>query len=206
MTPSGPAPSPALQGRFVRLEPYCDAVRSELQAALEGDLAAWTVFSRAGFGGHFDTWWADAQESFARGIAAPFAIRRLADGRVVGTTSFLNLRPHDRGVEIGATFLHADARAGAVNPDAKRLLLAHAFDGGLFGQPAHRVEFMIDLRNLRSQAAVAKLGAAREGVLRSQRITWTGHLRDTVVFSILAEEWPGVRARLNARLDAHSHP
>jgi RimJ/RimL family protein N-acetyltransferase len=81
-------------------------------------------------------------------------------------------------------------------------MLAHAFEGGLFGEPANRVEIMVDLRNLRSQAAVAKLGAVREGVLRRHKVTWTGHLRDTVAFSIIAEEWPDVRARLDARLAA----
>jgi len=198
-----PLPSPApLEGRFVRLEPYDEAVRHEVQAALDGDLEAWSLFSRPGFGPHFDAWWSDAKESAAKGAALPFAIRRLSDARVVGTTSFLNLRPRDGGVEIGATFLNAEARAGAVNPAAKRLLLAHAFSGGLFGAPAHRVELMVDARNLRSQAAVLKLGAVREGVLRKHKLTWTGHLRDTVALSITADEWPAVRARLDARLDA----
>jgi RimJ/RimL family protein N-acetyltransferase len=202
MSPA-PLPSPvALESRFVRLEPYEAALRPEVQAALDGDLDAWLLFSRPGFGPHFATWWAQAEESAAAGAAQHYAVRRLADGRVVGTTSFLNLRPLDRGVEIGATFLHADARASLVNPAIKRLMLAHALDGGLFGAPAHRVELMIDARNLRSQAAVAKLGAVREGVLRNHKITWTGHLRDTVVFSFTPEDWPAVRDRLDMRLSA----
>ncbi len=81
-------------------------------------------------------------------------------------------------------------------------MLAHAFDGELFGAPAHRVEFMVDVRNFRSQAAVRKLGATQEGVLRRNKVTWTGHVRDTAVFSIIAEDWPAVRDRLDARLDA----
>ena len=81
-------------------------------------------------------------------------------------------------------------------------MLAHAFDGGLFDQAAVRVEIVTDARNLRSQGAIAKLGAVREGVLRRHKITWTGHVRDTVVYSITDLDWPAVRARLEARLAA----
>jgi N-acetyltransferase len=98
-------------------------------------------------------------------------------------------------VEIGATFLNPDVRAGAVNPEAKLLMLGHAFNSG-----AVRVQFTVDTRNERSQAAVAKLGAVREGVLRRDKRTWTGYIRDTVVFSIIDSEWPEVRIRLEQRL------
>jgi RimJ/RimL family protein N-acetyltransferase len=191
-----------LNGRFVRLEPYADAAKDGLKAALDCDPDAWALFSRAGFGDHFDSWWSQAEDGEAAKTAINFAIHRLCDQRIVGTTSFLNARPTDRGVEIGATFLHPDARSSAVNPEAKRLMLAYAFDGGLFGEPAHRVDILTDARNLRSQAAIRKLGAIREGVLRRNKRTWTGYMRDTVVFSILAEEWPAVRAGLDARLAA----
>jgi RimJ/RimL family protein N-acetyltransferase len=196
------APIP-LEGRFVRLEPYNIGVKAELQACLDCDQDAWALFSKAGFSVHFETWWSGALEAEAAGKAIDYAIRRLSDGRIVGTSSFLNLRPKDRGVEIGATFLHPDVRAGVVNPEAKRLMLAHAFEGGLFGAPAHRVELVTDARNRRSQAAIAKLGAVREGVLRKHKLTWTGHVRDTVVFSITAEDWPLVRDGLDARLSFH---
>ena len=82
-----------------------------------------------------------------------------------------------------------------MNPESKRLLLANAFDAG-----AIRVEFMIDVRNARSQAAVEKLGGTKEGVLRNHKITWTGHVRDTAVFSITDADWPAVRERLDFRL------
>jgi RimJ/RimL family protein N-acetyltransferase len=99
------------------------------------------------------------------------------------------------GVEIGATFLRPDVRASVVNPETKLLMLGHAFDAG-----AVRVQFKVDLRNKRSQAAVAKLGAVREGVLRRDMRTWTGHVRDTVVFSIIDSEWQDVKRRLEQRL------
>jgi len=98
-------------------------------------------------------------------------------------------------VEIGGTYYHPDHRGGPVNPSAKRLLLGHAFTSG-----AQRVQFKVDALNLRSRAAVTKLGAKQDGVLRSDRLTWTGRRRDTVIFSILPQEWPAIRDQLDARL------
>ena len=97
------------------------------------------------------------------------------------------------GVSIGTSFLHPSVRGGPANPEMKLLMLDHAFDCG-----AERAQFKVDTRNRRSQAAVAKLGAVREGVLR--RDTWTGYIRDTVVFSILDHEWPELKARLQQRV------
>jgi RimJ/RimL family protein N-acetyltransferase len=119
----------------------------------------------------------------------------LADGEVVGMSSYLNIDRANAVTEIGGTYYRPDVRGGAVNPAAKRLLLTHAFDGG-----ARRVQFKVDALNARSRAAVLRLGAAQEGILRQDRVTWTGRIRDTAVFSILAEEWPKVRATLDARL------
>ena len=82
-----------------------------------------------------------------------------------------------------------------MNPASKRLMMAHAFESG-----ARRVQYKVDAINARSRAAVLKLGATQEGILRQDRVTWTGRIRDTVVFSILADEWPAVRERLDARL------
>jgi N-acetyltransferase len=98
-------------------------------------------------------------------------------------------------VEIGATFLRPDVRASFVNPETKLLMLGHAFNSG-----AVRIQFTIDVRNERSLAAVAKLGAVKEGILRRDTRTWTGHIRDTVVFSILDSEWPTVKLGLEQRL------
>ena len=124
----------------------------------------------------------------------PYAIRRLSDALVVGASTYFTAKAKQGGVEIGATFLRPDVRASFVNPETKMLMLDHAFNSG-----AVRVEFTVDVRNQRSQAAVAKLGATKEGVLRQHRRTWTGHLRDTAVFSIIDSEWPAVRLRLEQR-------
>jgi RimJ/RimL family protein N-acetyltransferase len=101
-----------------------------------------------------------------------------------------------RRLEIGSTWYEPAARGTAVNPACKLLLLAHAFD--VIG--VNRVALVTDARNARSQAAIARLGAAREGVLRANMITQGGRVRDTVIFSIVAAEWPAVRAGLLARL------
>lgn len=190
-----------LQGRFVRLEPYAEPLKDEVRAALDVDPDAWSLFARPGHGEHFDAWWADADRLASEDRWVNYAVRRLSDGRVVGTTSFLRVRPEHRGVEIGATVFHPEVRGGVVNPEAKLLMLGHGFACG-----AVRVEIVTDLRNRRSQAAIAKLGAVREGVLRKHKVTWTGHVRDTVVFSVTDEDWPAVRAGLEARLARWAAP
>ena len=189
-------PPVPLQGRFVRLEPLVEAHREALAAALDCDPETWNIYPVNGQREAFPAFWRSVTDDQAAGLRRAYAVRRLADDEVVGLTCFLALGTSERTVEIGATFLRLDARGGPVNPEMKRLMLAHAFEHG-----ALRVAFQIDARNLRSQAAVAKLGAVREGVLRRNQRTWTGHVRDTVVFSILDEEWPAVRERLDARLE-----
>jgi len=184
-----------LRGRHIALEPYSDALKEDVRAALDCDADAWQLFFVGGQGEQFENWWTTVNARVAAGTGVAYAIRDLASGRVVGTSSFLNIRPDRHSVEIGSTFLHPDVRAGYVNPEAKLLMLTHAFEQG-----ARRVELVTDLRNLRSQAAIAKLGAVREGVLRRDRTTWTGHIRDSVIFSIIDLDWPEVRRGLEDRL------
>lgn len=189
-----------LEGRFVRLEPITDDHRQDLRQALDCDPGSWEIMSTNGCGEGFDDWWGELMKQAGTGERIGYVIRQKSDGRVVGTTSFLNIRRLHRGVEVGATFLHPDVRSGFVNPESKRLLLGQAFDTA----EAVRVEFMIDERNSRSQAAVTKLGATREGSLRNHKITWTGYVRDTVVLSICDFDWPGIRDRLDMRLKEYS--
>lgn len=184
-----------LHGAAVRLEPITPEHRRELQAALDCDPEGWEIMSTNGCGEGFDDWWGALEGETKRGERMAYAIRHLEDRRVIGTTSYLNIRRIHNGLEVGATFIHPDVRSGPVNPESKRLLLAHAFDAG-----AIRVEFIADVRNARSQAAVLKLGATKEGVLRNHKITWTGFVRDSAIFSITDSEWPGVRQRLDYRL------
>jgi len=176
-----------LAGRFVRLEPLATRHRDEMRAALDGDEAAWSIMVSVGFGAHFDRWWTEAMA----GPGLVYAVVRQADGRVVGTSGYFEVSARHKRVEIGGTYYCPEARGGPVNPEAKRLLMHHAFERG-----AGRVEFVTDAINVRSRAALAKLGALEEGVLRHHKTTWTGRVRDTVMFSVLAGEWPTVRARL----------
>lgn len=186
-----------LAGRLVRLEPYAEALKAEVGRALDCDAAAWDLFSMSGQGEHFEAWWRNLNAQVRDGHWIAYAIRRLADEQIVGTTSFLHIKPERQSAEIGATFLRPDVRSTLVNAEAKLLMLEHAFRRG-----ARRIELLTDLRNLRSQAAIAKLGAQREGVLRRDRVTWTGHVRDTVLFSITDLDWPSVQQNLAARLSA----
>lgn len=186
----------ALEGETVRLEPFAPGMKEEVRAAIDCDADTWAIMPINPMGERFEAYWsaACAANPTERMV---YAIRRLADGRVVGTSSFYTSLADQGGVEIGTTFLHPDVRASTVNPEVKLLMIDHAFRSG-----AVRVQFRVDTRNQRSQAAVAKLGAVREGILRRDRLTWTGYIRDTVYFSILDSEWPEVRAGLIKRLNA----
>jgi RimJ/RimL family protein N-acetyltransferase len=184
-----------LENRFVRLEPMAQTHREELRAACAADPDTWTrLYPFSMLGDTFDVGW-------ARMYASPgpewIAFAVMTGGRCGGATSYLAIDAANATVEIGATYYGPELRGGAVNPAAKRLLLANAFEAG-----ARRVQFKVDAINARSRAAVLKLGATPEGMLRQDRVTWTGRIRDTMVFSILADEWPGVRERLDARLAA----
>jgi RimJ/RimL family protein N-acetyltransferase len=123
---------------------------------------------------------------------------RLVDGTLVGTSSLLEIDLANESIHLGATLYGRRWWGTAVNPEAKLLLLAHCFDDCGFG----RVKIQTDALNTHSQAAIAKLGARREGVLRRHLRREDGTFRDTVVYSILADEWPDVRDGLRARLAA----
>ena len=183
-----------LEGHFVRMEPLKPEHKEEIRAAIDCEPATWSIMLVNPVGSDFEEYWS-ASCGAPLSERMPYAIRRLSDGQVVGTSTYFTASAKHGGVEIGATFLRPDVRASAVNPESKILMLSHAFDCG-----AVRVQFKVDSRNERSQAAVAKLGAVREGVLRRDMRTWTGHIRDTVVFSILDSEWPTVKLRLEQRL------
>jgi RimJ/RimL family protein N-acetyltransferase len=125
-----------------------------------------------------------------------FAMVLRESGQPVGITSYLEIRPAHRGLEIGNTWIARPWQGTQVNPENKYLLLRHAFES----LDALRVQLKTDGRNLRSQRAIEKLGALKEGVLRKHMILQDGYVRDTVMYSIIAEEWPRVREGLEARL------
>ena len=139
-----------------------------------------------------DAWLDDALRAAATGSEIPLVT--VAGGRVVGSTRFLALRPEHRSLEIGWTWLGQDYQRTVVNTEAKLLLLAHAFEH----LGCIRVEFKTDARNLRSQQALERIGAVREGVLRQHMIVQGGYRRDSVYFSVIDTEWPQVKQRLQA--------
>jgi N-acetyltransferase len=130
------------------------------------------------------------------GTDLPFTARRLPDHRPIGMTRFLRINRPDRTVEIGGTWFDSRYWRTPINTESKLLMLGHAFDR----EQAQRVQLQTDLRNTRSQAAIERLGATREGVLREDVLLQDGYRRSSVYFSILPREWPGVRARLEAAL------
>jgi len=182
-----------LEGRFVRLEPL-----HARHAAALAEAASEALFTH-----HFPpaeltpTGFADQIVGLdaAPGFL-PFAQVLRETGRAVGMTSYLDIQPQNRALEIGFTWIGKPWQGTGVNPESKLLLLAHAFEklGAL------RVQLKTDRRNLQSQAALAKLGAVREGVLRKHMTLPDGHQRDTVMYSITDEEWPAVRRGLEERL------
>ena len=183
-----------LENRFVRLEPFEDHHKEPLRAACDADPELWPTFYYTSLGGdRLDAGWATLRAQQRAGSRIPFAV--IHGGEVVGLSTFMDIRPVDGAVEIGTTYYRPSARGGVVNPAAKRLLLDHAFACGV-----GRVAFQVDAINSRSRAAMTKLGAVEEGILRNHLVTWTGRVRSSVIYSVLADEWPAVRAGLDARL------
>jgi RimJ/RimL family protein N-acetyltransferase len=171
--------SPPLAEADLRLEPLAEKHREGLKAACALDREVWPIYAVSYDPEHFD-------ESFDKLRSRPngraFAI--LLGGELVGMSAYLGIDA-DRGVlEIGNTYYVPHLRGTGLNRRVKVLMIGRAIDCGF-----RRIEFRVDSRNGRSQAAMAKLGAVREGVIRAERITWTGYVRDTVLYSILADEW-----------------
>ena len=137
-----------------------------------------------------------ALEVAAGGTQLPFAIVHRGSGKGVGSTRYLDIRRSDRGLEIGWTWIGTDYQRTVINTECKYLLLRHAFED----LGAVRVQMKTDLRNVRSQRAIERLGAVREGVLRKHIVLWDGFIRDTVYYSVIHEEWPEVKRRLEGLL------
>lgn len=186
-----------LAGAVVRLEPLSEVHVPGLAAiGLDDDIWRFMVYPLVRDEAGLRAWVQDMLERQARGADLPFAVVHLADGRVAGATRFLDIRPEHRGVEIGGTWYGAAYRRTAVNTECKYLLMRHAFEtwGCL------RVQLKTDLRNERSQRAIERLGAVREGVLRNHMILPDGLLRHSVYYSVIDSEWPAVKARLETLL------
>ncbi len=189
-----------LQGRHVRLEPLGEQHVSGLaeigkrqdfwKYMLYGDMKTETDFR------HFVT---DLLTREQKGTDLPFAAIHLASGRIAGSTRYLNIMPNDHGLEVGGTWYGLDFQRTAVNTECKYLLLTHAFEV----LKCIRVQIKTDSLNLRSQAAIERIGAVKEGVLRNHMILQDGRIRHSVFYSILDTEWNDVKKKLEAMLEKY---
>jgi RimJ/RimL family protein N-acetyltransferase len=168
-----------LAGGGISGEPFEERHRDALRAACAEDLDIWPIYSISFGPDHFDR-----NIDLIAGSARNRTFVLFEGEALVGMSSFLGIDEPRQVVEIGCTYYRPAHRGTGFNARCKDMMLRRAFTCGV-----RRVEFRVDVRNARSQAAVAKIGGVREGVLRADRITWTGHVRDTALFAILAEEW-----------------
>jgi RimJ/RimL family protein N-acetyltransferase len=189
-----------LDGNLVRLEPISDAHISDLAQAAN-DKSIWTYFAS----GHLTTiedvksFVQDLLKKQAAGTDLPFTVIHKAAGKAIGCTRFMEIRKEHRGLEIGGTWYGIAYQRTGVNTECKYLLLRHAFE--VLG--CIRVQLKTDLRNLRSQRAIERIGAVREGVLRHQMIMPDGYLRDSVFYSFTNDDWPRVKEHLEKLLRSY---
>ena len=195
--------NPALvtfSGQFVKLEPLDLSHAEDLAAAgAENEIWDYMPMIAPRTVGDMQAAIRVALSAQEAGTRLPFAIIDLKNGRAVGSTSYLDISPSDQRIEIGWTWLGASARRTAINTECKYLLLRHAFENLGCG----RVQLKCDGRNQRSQDAIERIGGLKEGVLRKHMILPDGFVRDTVMFSILAAEWPAIKTNLAAQLTNH---
>jgi RimJ/RimL family protein N-acetyltransferase len=186
-----------LQGKSVRLEPMTEAhIPGLAQIGVGQDFWDFMLYGRMDSEQDMAGWVRDILSRAEKGTDLPFVAIHLPSGRVAGATRYLNILPKDRGLEIGGTWYGLEFQRTRVNTESKYLLLRHAFE--TLG--AIRVQLKTDLRNQRSQIAIERIGAVKEGILRNHMILPDGRIRHSVFYSILDTEWPIVKSRLEEML------
>lgn len=186
-----------LTGKYVRLELMTELhIPGLAEIGVGQDFWGFMLYGNMNTEADMANWVRDILSRAEKGTDLPFAVIHLASGRVTGATRYLNMVPHDRGLEIGGTWYGLEFQRTAVNTECKYLLLQYAFE--TLG--CIRVQFKTDLRNERSQRAIERIGAKREGVLRNHMILPDGRYRDSVFYSIIDNEWPEVKTRLDEML------
>jgi RimJ/RimL family protein N-acetyltransferase len=185
-----------LEGRHVRLEPLTlEHLPDLLEVGLDPELWRWGLTPIRNEG-DLRRYVEDALAERARGSSLPFAIVDRKSGRAIGSTRYGSVALEHHRVEIGWTWIGRPWQRTAINTEAKLLLLRHAFER----LGCNRVELKTDALNAQSRAAILRIGAREEGTLRAHMVTSEGRVRDSVYYSIVAEEWPRVRADLEAKL------
>ncbi len=186
-----------LEGRHVRLEPMTEAHVAGLAViGLNDDIWRNMPYGLMKSEQDIGKWVRGVLGHAAEGTDLPFAVILLASSRVAGATRYMEIHPQHRGLEIGGTWYGTEFQRTAVNTECKYLLLRHAFE--VLG--CIRVQLKTDLRNERSQRAIERIGAVREGVLRNHMIMPDGRFRHSVYYSILDTEWPQVKNKLEMML------
>ena len=187
-----------LQGKYVRLEPMTEAHAPALAEIGVGQpLWDFMVYGRMETADDMREWVQDILGRAEKGTDVPFVAIHIDSGRVAGASRYMNIMPNDRGLEIGGTWYGPEFQRTVVNTECKYLLLQHAFEK----LSCIRVQLKTDLRNERSQKAIERIGAVKEGVLRNHMILPDGYYRHSVYYSILDTEWPSVKIRLQEMMN-----
>ncbi|MBN2550823.1 MAG: GNAT family N-acetyltransferase [Anaerolineales bacterium] len=187
-----------LTGRIIRLEPLQEAHLPDLiKVGLDEDIWRFMLYGEMRTDAQLHAWVQDMLSRQAQGNDLPFAVIHLGQGEAVGATRYMNINRKDYCLEIGGTWYGRAYQGSGVNTEAKYLLLKHAFEH----LRCIRVQFKTDGRNLKSQRAIERLGAVKEGVFRKHMILPDGVIRDSVFYSIIDSEWPAVKKRLEQRLE-----
>lgn len=188
-----------LNGKLIRLEPMSESHVTELaQVGLDPRIWQYMIYGPKNTEDDLRLWVREILSRQVRGTDLPFTVIHQQSGRAIGTTRYMEIHPQHRNLEIGGTWYGLEFQGSGVNAEAKFLLLRHAFEVW----HCIRVQIKTDLRNLRSQRAIERLGAVKEGVLRDHVILADGYVRSSVIYSILEAEWPAVKGGLLKRLAA----
>jgi RimJ/RimL family protein N-acetyltransferase len=186
-----------LSGKYVQLEPLTLAYVPDLtRIGLDPEIWQFMLYGEIHSETDMKLWVVDMLQRQAAGGDLPFVVIHLGSNRVAGATRYLNIETGHRNLEIGGTWYGREFRGTKVNLECKYLLLRHAFEE----LGCVRVQLKTDARNMRSQRAIERIGAVKEGILRSHMITPGGYVRDSVYYSIIDNEWAGVKSRLEQLL------
>jgi RimJ/RimL family protein N-acetyltransferase len=186
-----------LTGKFIRLEPLSENHVPDLaQVGIDENIWQFMLYGEIRTEADMHGWVRDILSRQKRGTDLPFTVIQQGSGKAIGCTRYLEIHPEHRNLEIGGTWYGAPYRGTWVNTEAKYLLLRHAFE--ILG--CIRVQLKTDLRNVRSQRAIERIGAQKEGILRDHMILLDGTIRSSVYYSILEYEWPDVKRMLEQRL------
>jgi N-acetyltransferase len=193
-----PLEAVTLEGRLVRLEPMSPSHLDGLaEVAFEPALWIWTLARPTDRGG-LEAWMATALANAAAGSELPFVTIDRASGRPIGSSRYLNIVPEHRRLEIGWTWIASGWQRGGANREAKLLMIEHAIER----LGCHRVEFKTDSLNEKARAALLGIGASFEGIFRNHMIMPDGRLRHSAYYSVIDTEWPAVKSRLVALIEA----